>query len=225
VTSLLVEPPRELPAELVASLADAERKASRVRSRKAMVAFLLPCAVALLIPFIEVRSWPLLIAFFAAMLGLAAMAWSSYRRGRVILPLTLVGTLVGCAVFSRVAGPFILTPVFTAAVLIAVTAMPWMTARRPAVIGFAIVVSILPVALEAVGVFDPTWWFAGDLLVTRSAILEGVHGWVEPVALVIANSFFTIILGLFALAITRDRTAAQRDLHIQAWHLRQLLPR
>jgi serine/threonine protein kinase len=224
VTSFLVEPPRELPAELVASLADAERQASRVRSKKAMVAFILPCTFVVLVPLVDVRSWPLLIAFFAVMLGLAAMAWASYRRGQVIVPLALASTLVGCVVFSRVAGPFILTPVFTAAVLIGVSAIPWMTARRPAIIGFAIVASSLPVALEVVGLFDRTWWSAGDVLVTRSAMLA-VHGWVEPVALVAANTFFTTILGLFALAITRDRTSAQRELHIQAWHLRQLIPR
>lgn len=34
-----------------------------------------------------------------------------------------------------------------------------------------------------------------------------------------------LLIALYSLQIARDRRVAQRSLYVQAWHLRQLLPR
>jgi hypothetical protein len=43
--------------------------------------------------------------------------------------------------------------------------------------------------------------------------------------LFVANLMIIALVALYARGISRDRRVAQRPLHVQAWHLRQLLPR
>jgi type II secretory pathway pseudopilin PulG len=43
-------------------------------------------------------------------------------------------------------------------------------------------------------------------------------------ALVVANLIFLLAAALAAVTMSRRRLSAQRQLQIQAWHLRQLLP-
>jgi hypothetical protein len=50
-------------------------------------------------------------------------------------------------------------------------------------------------------------------------------GDVIAIGLFVGNLVLVITLALYARAVSRDRRLAQRDLHVRAWHLRQLLPR
>jgi tRNA A-37 threonylcarbamoyl transferase component Bud32 len=224
VAALIVEPPRTLPPALVASLADAERDANRVRARSAMGGFAAALVFVALVPFVEVRSWPLLLGFFGAMVGMAVTSWLSYRRGAPIVAVSLVTTFVTTLLVSRVAGPFMLTPVVTCGIVLGLTAMPWLQARPWVVLAWVVLAVIAPVALEVVGVFEPTWWLEGDSIRIRSAVLHGTSRASETMALIVAHLVFITMVGKFARATSRDRRAAERRLHIQAWHLRQLLP-
>jgi len=224
VTALLVEPPRVLPEALVASLAEAERDASRVRARTAMIAFGLVFVFGAIVPFVEVRSWPLLLGFFGAVLGMMIVSWLSYRRGAQIAVISVISTFVLVLFASRVAGPFVLTPVVVCGTALGLTAMPQLIARPWVVLGWIAAATIAPVALEATGIFEPTWWFEGDSIRIHSAVLHGRSRAIETVGLVSVNVAFIAMIGMFARAISRDRRAAEHRLHVQAWHLRQLLP-
>jgi len=224
VAALLVEPPRVLPPALVASLADAERDAARVRARTAMIAFGLVLLFAAIVPFVEVRSWPLLVGFFGSILGLLIVSWLSYRRGAQIAVISVASTLVLTLFASRVAGPFMLTPVVVCGIALGLTAMPQLIARPWVVLAWIAVATVAPVALEALGIFEPTWWFEGDSIRIRSAVLHGRTPTSETAALVVVHVTFIAMTGMFARVISRDRRAAEHRLHIQAWHLRQLLP-
>jgi len=224
VTALIVEPPGELPPALVASLAGAERDASRVRARTAMLAFAAVLPFAAIVPFVEVQSWPLLFGFFGAMLGMAVVSWLSYRRGGQIAAISLITTFVTTLFASRVAGPFVLTPVITCGIVLGLMAIPSLLVRPWLVIGWIAAAVLAPVALEALGVFQPTWWFDGGTMRIRSAVLRGTHRTIETVALVTAHAAFITMAAMFARAISRDRRAAEHRLHVQAWHLRHLLP-
>ncbi|MBA2540136.1 MAG: hypothetical protein H0V17_10915 [Deltaproteobacteria bacterium] len=47
----------------------------------------------------------------------------------------------------------------------------------------------------------------------------------STVALLVgANVITIVVVGMFANALARSRRDAQRQVEIQAWHLRQLLP-
>jgi hypothetical protein len=44
------------------------------------------------------------------------------------------------------------------------------------------------------------------------------------VALVVGNLLFVLVVGLYASQLGRITSAAQHKLHVQAWHLKKLLP-
>jgi serine/threonine-protein kinase len=224
VAALIVEPPAVLPPALVASLDDAERDAHRVRTRTAMIAFLAVLPFFAMVPFVEVRSWPLLIGFFGAMAGMAGISWLSLRRGASIVSVALITTFVTTLVASRMAGPFVLTPVITCGIVLGLTAIPSLAGRPWLVVAWIAMTVIAPSVLEAVGLFEPTSWIDGDTMTIRSAVLHGSSPTIETVALVAAHVVFISMGALFARTTSRDRRAAERRLHIQAWHLRQLLP-
>jgi eukaryotic-like serine/threonine-protein kinase len=223
VTSLIVEPPRVLPPALVASLDEADREAHRVRSRTATVAFSSVLALVALVPFVEVRSWPLVLGFLGAMAGMAVISWLSYRRGATIVPVALAATFVATLLASRIAGPFVLTPVITCGMILGLSAMPALAARPWLLATWIALTVVVPVGLERLGVLGRTTWIDGDTLMLRSAAIDGDPRTVI-VALVVAQVVLLAMAGRFARVISRERREADRRQHIQAWHLRQLLP-
>jgi hypothetical protein len=224
VTTLIIEPPGVLPPALEQSLAAAARDANRVRARTAIFAF---CAVLPLIgvvPFVEVKSWPLLIGFFGTMLGMAFVSWLSYRRGAQILWISLVTTWITTLFVSRVAGPFVLTPILISGIVLGLAVIPALRERPWIVVAWIVVAMVSPVILEAIGWFERTWWFDGDTLRIRSMVIHGNNRTIETIVMVATHVAFIAMSGMFTRAISQDRHAAERRLHIQAWHLRHLLP-
>jgi len=224
VTALIIEPPQVLPPALVASLADADRDANRVRAKTAAIGFTAVLASIAVVPFVEVRSWPLLVGFFGAVLGMAIVSWLSYRRGAPIVAISLISTFVMTMFASRLMGPFMLAPVVTCGVVLGLTVIPRLQERPWIVVAWVVLAMSAPVVLEALGLFERTWWLEGDALRVRSAVLHGTNPTVVAVGLAAVHIGFITMIGRFAQATSRDRRAAERRLHIQAWHLRQLLP-
>ena len=72
------------------------------------------------------------------------------------------------------------------------------------------------------GVLASTWSIADGKITTTSMIVE--IGTATTVLVIGANILGIIVIGLFANALARSRHAAQRNVEIQAWQLRQLLP-
>jgi len=223
VTSLIVEPPRVLPPVLVASLDEAERAAQRVRSRTQVFAFAAVLAFGAVVPFLEVASWPLLLGFFGAIVGMAVVSALSYRRGASVSSVALVATFVTALVTSRIVGPFVLTPVVIEGIALGLMATRPLLRRPWVVIAWLVLALVVPVALEALGVFAPTWWFDGDTMRIRSQVVHGSNA-AREAALIAAHLLFITMGVLFFWATSRDRRDAERRLHIQAWHLRHLLP-
>ncbi|HEX3479651.1 MAG TPA: protein kinase [Kofleriaceae bacterium] len=223
VTALIVEPPRVLPPGLVASLADADLAAHRTRSRNQVRAFAAVLPFAAVVPFLRVESWPLVIGFFAAMAGMAGISELSYRRGASVAPVALAATFLTALLVSRIAGPFVLTPVVIEGIALGLIATAPLIGRAWIVIGWLALALGAPIALEAAGVFARTWWFDGDTLQIHSAVVHGSDA-AREVALIAANLLFIAMAVLFSRATHRDRRDAERRLHIQAWHLRHLLP-
>ena len=223
VTSLIVEPPRVLPPVLVASLDEAERTAHRARSRIGALTFIAVLPFAGVLPFLEVVSWPLVLGFLGAMVGMALVTGLSYRRGASVSSVALVATFTTALLTSRIAGPFVLTPVVIEGIALGLIATRPLIGRPWIVIAWITLALTAPIALEALGVFAPTWWFDGDSLRIRSAMVHGSDA-ARGIALVAGHLLFLVMGVMFFRSTSRERRSAERRLHIQAWHLRQLLP-
>jgi hypothetical protein len=82
---------------------------------------------------------------------------------------------------------------------------------------------MLPIILEWVGLLPQTWGIGEGRLIVISDFVR-THGRVDELALVFGNLLFTMVVAVMLLTVNRQRRANQRQLFVQAWHLRQLLP-
>lgn len=219
---MLLEPPKKIPAELEAELQDQAAAATKQRAKMGTYAYLSVVALWAVIPAMTVRSWPWLIAFYATLGANAVFSVRSALTGKISTPASLVGNVALAIVWSRLFGPFMLTPVFICGVMLAIVANPWMIRRTWAVLAWTATAAMSPVILEAVGVLEPTWRIHDGTLTTTSTIF-GIHGNLELGVLVGLDLLFVLVVAGFALALRRAAVDAQRRVTIQAWHLRQIV--
>ena len=223
VTRLIVEPPPELPAALVTELAEQEKVQVRQRALAGLWAYLGLFAFCPLIPFLGVKSWGWVLAMFGVLCGLSLFTWRAARTGRYSLLFGLVGNTVLAVVWTRLAGIYLLTPVFLCGVLLAMTTTAWMIRNRWAVIAWTVLVFLVPLGLEEVGLLMTSIEVTPGAILSRSTMFEmnSVRG---GLALLLGNVVFVSMFGLVAVRIHGSAKQAKRRLHIQNWHMNHLLP-
>lgn len=220
---MLLERPKVLPPELVASLDELDRDALKKRSRRATISYGTVFVFLALLPFVEVRSWPWVIAFYGVLGALVVFAWRGAMTGRVSPYLSMLGNFTLALVWTRFASPFILTPAMICGASIAVASHPWNQERPWTIFAWATVTVTTPLVLESFGVLESTWTIAGGTVQISSSMFE-LRGALEAGTLTIANLMFILLVGAFAYTITRTARTASREHHIQAWRLRHLIP-
>jgi len=224
VGRLLLERPAVLPPALVASLDELDRDALRTRSWRATRSYGAVFVFLLLLPLLDVRSWPWLIAFNVVLALLVAFAWRGSQTGRVSPYLSMLGNFALALVWTRIASPFVLTPVMICGALIAVASHPWNQERPWTIFAWAAITALAPLGLEHVGLLDPTWTIDHTGIHLTSTIYNFGDGVGATLAVVGANAMFIMLVGAFAYTITRNGRTASREHHMQAWHLRHLIP-
>jgi hypothetical protein len=201
-----------------------QRDLSRVRSRRAVFAFLsiflwAPCALVL-----GVEHWLPMVALFTACIGMAGLVALNARSGRVPVPLLLLGNLVVALAFSRLASPFVITPMLVCGQVLALSTHRDLDARRWLVFSWMAAALLLPIALETLGVLAPTWRVVPGGVMTWSTILRPA-GNATFFALTTGQLALGTVVTLYAASFARAGLDAQRRAHRQAWHLRQALVR
>lgn len=179
----------------------------------------------LLTPFLTllvVLDWLPLIAVYASITGLAVLSFINWRVRPVPVVLWLVANLITCTVFTRLSGPFVLTPVLICAMLMSAAAQPWLNERRWAIVLVAAVAVTMPFACEELGLFARSWTMTANGVVSSGTVFHRGHDSVLP--LFVSNLTIIVLVSVYALGISRDRRIAQHALIIQTWHLRHLLP-
>jgi serine/threonine-protein kinase len=224
VSRLMLEPPKDVPPDLAATLRGAELSASKDRNKKAIWAYLGVFAMIPLLPFMDIRSWTLQFAFWGIACLLVLNAWRAARTGQHNLLTSLVLNFAGAFILSRVAGPFMITPIAILAMLASFASNPRILERPELFLGWAVLAVMAPIVLELTGVIPKTWLITDGLIKTRSEFFT-LHGITDEIALIIANLGFLLSGALFAFGTSAGRRRAERELQVQAWHLRQLLPK
>ncbi len=224
VGSLLLEPPGpDSSPALVESLDEHERQIARYRSRQSIYAYLSLFALLPTVFLLDVKNWAVVVACYATVTAGIVSSWLHVRTGRPSVPVVLAVTFSLSILFTRIASPFVLTPLLICCALAAITSIPSIAERPWLVMAWTFVVVVTPFACEALGVLPRTWW-----ITSRNMVIAGdlfyARGRDEEISLVVAHILFTLVVGWLALAISRRRLAAQRQLHVQAWHLGQLVP-
>jgi serine/threonine-protein kinase len=224
LTTLVFEPPHELPPALATQLADGDRELAARQARSGTWAL---AAYFLYVPFmlwIGIRDWVVVggaLGFIAAWMAFAI--WSVHGR-RNTLVVTLVANVILMTLLARMFGPVLVVPALIVSFCVVTTQQvelidhPW----RVVVAGLAALA--LPIALERLGVVAPTWWVDHGDVIVRSAALDfdtAAAAWM----IVLCNVGCIVVVTLFTREIAAQRRDAQRKLEVHAWHLRQLLPR
>ncbi|HWU90082.1 MAG TPA: serine/threonine-protein kinase, partial [Kofleriaceae bacterium] len=224
VSALILEPPSVASSPRLAESLDRHEQAiARDRSRKAILAYLSVFALLPIVLLMDVHSWTMVVACYAT-LGLGALSsWVHVRTGRPSVPVVLVLTFALAILFTRIASPFILTPLLICCAIAALTSIPAIAERPWLVMAWTICAVMAPFFLEWAGVLDPTWEVGSHWIAVHGDMFYA-SGKSEEISLVLANLLFTIIVAWFALVISRRRLVAQRQLYVQAWHLGQLVP-
>ncbi len=225
VTGLLLEPPapEDYPPDLQRFLSSEEKEVSSARSRQGMWTYLSLFGFWAAIPFLHVKSWTALLSFYG-LLGLgAALAWRNSIRGYTSVPVTLVITGMLAIVFTRISGPFILTPIVICASLVQLSAMRYVADRLWIPLLWCALVILTPFVLEWLGVIHHTYGIGHGIVASVSDVFD-MRDSVDELVLIGTNFLFLIAAGTAMVFISRSRLSAQRQLQVQAWHLHQLLP-
>jgi serine/threonine-protein kinase len=225
ITTLMLEPPKQHPPALAAALAVSD---TRVQQRQGKLAVPTLFAVLLFLGAAAangVRDLPLLLGIAGWASLLAFLAWSASRHAAkpVEMWMVAIGNAVLSALFTRMFGPLIVAPIVTCVMAVSLTSYPQLMYRARIVIGLLLASWLLPVLLERTGVLAATWSVEHGRVISTSSVIQ-IEGAATTALLIGANVLAITVIGLFANALARSRHAAQRDVEIQAWQLRQLLP-
>jgi hypothetical protein len=225
VTRLMLEPATRLPPELEEELSASEASVQRRQSRVATLSFIAVVGFLLMASWNGLRSPVMLIGVSTLTTVMAVVAYRlSRRRARPgEMMIVAIGNATLAAVLSRAFGPLIIAPAVTCVMAVSLTSYPQLIDRAKSVIALLALSWSVPVFLERIGVLRSTWWVAEGEVVSTSSLVT-IGGTSTAPLLIVANIITIVVIGLFANALARSRRDAQRQMEIQAWHLRQLLP-
>jgi eukaryotic-like serine/threonine-protein kinase len=224
VGQLMLEPPKHPPKELLAAIERDMRMGNRDRSRKAVVSYVGVLLLSLLmLPILDVKDWTLQLGFLGVVAILAGLAVRGMVTHRSRLKAMFVINLFGIVIFSRMLGPFMLTPIMTLGVLLSFSSSPRLLSR-PYLIWLWLFLAVgIPIAAELSGLFPRTFELDHGVVVTTSQFYF-LHGTVSELVLIFGNLVFMVIAVRFMISLSRSREEAHQKLLAQAWHLEQMLP-
>jgi hypothetical protein len=223
LVEMIVDTSKPVPPELQQAIDADEYHAVQVRSGRAVLPYLSLFCILPLLPFLHVRSWFALIAANIAIACGVFIVWLNTRR-YVPYMLTLLVHMLVAVSFTRLTGPFVVTPILICAILLSASTLPGVMERRWLIGLWTLGCATLPMLLEWIGVFAPTWHMDGTGLVSYGTVFTAGEPF-DAAVLIVGNIAGLLVVGLFARTIGRDRRDAQRQIQLQLWRFQQLLPR
>lgn len=223
LVELMMTLPDELPDEVSRELDDLQVQQVKVGGKAGIPAYL---SFNLYLPgvlWMGVKQW-LLVAIFTA--GTVLAAASSFLVARMKRPHHALAVLavssLPIGVIAGLASPFVLVPAIAAANTLVYSLNHTREYRWP-IIGVGSLAFVVPLLFEWAGWIPPSYRFVEDglLLVPRFAWMPEL----ATLALLTIGSFAVIITAALSVAPFRNELDdAQRNIRLQAWHLRQLVP-
>jgi eukaryotic-like serine/threonine-protein kinase len=225
VTRLMLEPPKEMPAEVERDFQRSLVRAAHTQERAIVSAYTGFAAFIPLLLWLGLRDFGWVALLVGGVIAVSAVAWFAQRIPSVsvgALWVTIAGTAFVLTMTSRILSPYIVTAGLAPPTAMAFVMHPAL--RRPwTVVLVYVAVLGVPIACEHLGLFAPTFQFVDEMLVLRSTVID-----LPPVRSEIVLSLFCIYhvvsAGIFATALSREQRDAWRQLHLQAWHLKHLVP-
>jgi serine/threonine-protein kinase len=225
---LLTDPPRVVPPEALAELDRERRQNLGTGDRIAIGGFMGWFLLAPLALVMGIRSWPAAMLSTGAWMIAAAVPYFTGRQvsrphAKANLPMLLSGAF---AITSTTVlfGPYFFLPGFALIFGMMFVLVPPDRSRRGAVVLVSLLTIALPALLAWTGVIPQPYELGDDRIVIHAGML---HFPPLPTELfLLVSSLSSVVTACLMSARVHDALAqAQERLHIQAWQLRQMLPR
>jgi hypothetical protein len=225
---LMLEPPRTTPPEVEQELLEADVATMKDNARAGIRYYVMFLAFMPFLFFIAPPSSPWVLALSGMTTINVLISWwgsRTYPVGKEWI--IAVSNTITLAICAHMYTPFLIAPGLAAMSIMAIVFTPARSRLTTASSMFVMsVLAVLgPWVLELAGVLPTTMSVSTEGLLLSAVAISGEH---EEMSLAI-GALFVVALMLAAVGISsnmRERErAAKRALHLQAWQLRQLVPR
>ena len=226
VAPLRVQPTETLPPELEPELARARDEERRAAFGSASRRFLFWTAFIFGMIAMGIRHLPLVLTISGCIIASSAFAAYAARAER---PRTWHGAIllatstIVITLSAGVLGPFVVAPGLAATntVFFGMHAAP---RHRPWVVVVGVLAVLLPFVLDVTGVTPAAWVYGAEGVTIRARMLE-LPELATNVSVLLASTL-VVIVPTVMVSRTRDALVhAERRQMLQAWRLRQMLPR
>jgi serine/threonine-protein kinase len=223
VGRLMLEPPQDIPPEVIAAIDRSDDDALFAARRLIVLASITYLAFIPILYVIGFRHPVFLVAGCVVPAVMWLLAGTATREHvRVIAYTGLVGNSLMAMLYAWAATPFLVAPSLGVVTAMSIATHP--RVARPWIIVAVIAAGVLaPLGLEFAGVLPQSTLFSGDTVMLHPAVtgLEHTTTMITFVLYVIVLLAMAVVL---ARSLTGDRRAAQRIVQVQSWQLRQLVP-
>ncbi|HEU4727018.1 MAG TPA: protein kinase [Kofleriaceae bacterium] len=226
VGRLMLDPPRTTPREVDEAIAADEVRTVKDNARAGLWALIACLAFTPLLWWIAPHASGYVAAFTGMMVMSGGFYFYAYHGASPRPGLVIIGNAVVIALLARMFSPLLIAPGVAAVLAMAMVLTPRLSVlgSASAVAALFITAAIAPTVLERIGVLSRTISIDSAGILLRAPAVAGAEG---PSILVGTLYTIGLIIGSCGMAhAMRARTrAAHRHLHVQAWQLRQLVPR
>jgi serine/threonine-protein kinase len=227
VGRLMLEPPRETPREVVDAMANDDVRDAKAVAKAGMWAVFGSLAFIPLLYLIAPQNTIHVPALMTCLLLDGIVATHAMRAEKPKPGLVVIANTVIVIVLARMFSPILIAPGIAASLAMAMVLTPrfsWL--GSPVTIALLMIGAVgVPLLLEQVGGLSTTMSVSGDGVLFRAPAISGN----APAATIAVGALYAIALiggATVAGYQMRERTLqAQKHLHLQAWQLRQLVPR
>ncbi|MDB4952682.1 MAG: Serine/threonine protein kinase PrkC, regulator of stationary phase [Myxococcales bacterium] len=225
VTSLVLHPPKQIPAEVEERVARIDTETARSQGKLAAMSMVGYLGFVPLLLWTGIRDATFVIAFAALTMASGVQVLALTRRERISSRPIYVNACINAVLIGlvcRMVGPFIIAPTLVATTLMAYAAHPRF--GRIGIIAIILASSVMvPWGLELAGLIAPTYQFVDGAIILHSPVVT-----FRSVPVQVAFALLLVALLAVVAVLSRQMAKRQREasskVELQAWHLRQLVP-
>jgi serine/threonine-protein kinase len=226
VGRLMLEPPRATPPEVHEAIVAEDIRISRVNAKAGALAVAVSIAFSPLVWWMAPGAGGHLAALVGMLLANGIVCLYNLRAARPRIGLAVIGNAVVVGLLAVMFSPILIAPGVAAVLAMAMVVTPRLSRLNSAGIVTALTIAAMlgPWLAELAGLAPPTIAVLGDGIFLHAPAVRGSEattiavGMLYSVGLIVGSSWM-------GEAMRTRIGEAHRHLHLQAWQLRQLVPR
>jgi hypothetical protein len=199
---------------------------SRVNAKAGTLAVLASIAFMPLVWWMAPDASGYLAALTAVLAVNGIVAFTNLHAARPRVGLAVIGNALVVALTALMCSPILIAPGIAAVLGMAMVVMPRLSPLNSAAGATLLMMAgvLVPWLAELAGLAPPTLFVLGDGIMLRAPVVRGSEAPIVAVGIIYSVS---LIVGAawMAEAMRNRIREAHRHLHLQAWQLRQLVPR